>query len=115
MNRRPSGTVTFLFTDIEGSTRHWDRDPAAMWAAFARQEAILRQAITAQQGYLYKQIGDGFQAAFQTATDALAAAITAQQALSAEDWGSTKLLRVRMALHTATTEERGNDYVGPPL
>ena len=82
----PSGTVTFLFTDIEGSTKRWETTPAAMQAAFARQEAILRQAIDANGGYAYKMIGDAFQAAFPTAPQALLAALDAQRALHSESW-----------------------------
>ncbi len=115
MVTRPTGTVTFLFTDIEGSTRRWEQQPAAMAAAFAQQETLLRQAIAFHGGYTYKQIGDGFQAAFQTAPAALAAALAAQHALHTADWGAGGLLQVRMALHTGTTEERADDYVGPLL
>ncbi|MEP6776259.1 MAG: adenylate/guanylate cyclase domain-containing protein, partial [Chloroflexota bacterium] len=113
---RPGGTVTFLFTDIEGSTRRWETHQQAMQLAFARQEAILRHAIRANGGYAYKMIGDAFQAAFATAPQALQAAIQAQRALHAEQWPSeTGDVRVRMALHTGVTDERGDDYVGPPL
>ncbi len=116
MPARPSGTVTFLFTDIEASTGRWEAHPDLMPAAFARQEAILRAAIAAQEGWAYKQIGDAFQAAFQTAPAALAAAIAAQRALATEPWPeATGPLRVRMALHTGVAEERADDYVGPPL
>ena len=65
MSSRPTGTVTFLFTDIEGSTQRWEAHPALMPAAFARQEALLRAAITAAGGWAYKQIGDAFQAALE--------------------------------------------------
>jgi predicted ATPase/class 3 adenylate cyclase/DNA-binding NarL/FixJ family response regulator len=111
----PSGTVTFLFTDIEGSTSLWERDPEAMQRASARQEAIVREAMAAYGGYVYKMIGDAFQVAFSTATAALAAAVVAQRALHTEPWGSIGVLKVRMALHTGVTEERGDDYVGPDL
>lgn len=111
----PSGTVTFLFTDIEGSTSLWERDPEAMQRASARQEAIVREAMAAHGGYVYKMIGDAFQVAFSTATAALAAAVAAQRALHAEPWGPIGMLKVRMALHTGVTEERGDDYVGPDL
>ena len=67
MSGLPTGTVTFLFTDVEGSTKRWEANPSAMHAAFARQEAILRHAIEANGGYAYKMIGDAFQAAFSTA------------------------------------------------
>ncbi len=115
MAARPTGTVTFLFTDIEGSTQLWEHQAALMQAAFSRQEAILRGAISAHGGYAYKMIGDAFQAAFQTAPDALQAALAAQRALAAEPWGAIGEVRVRMALHTGVVEERDDDYVGPLL
>jgi class 3 adenylate cyclase len=111
----PSGTVTFLFSDIEGSTRSWENHEEWMQWAFNRQEQIMRQAMTACGGYVYKMIGDAFQVAFDTAAAALQAALSSQQALQAEDWGEYGPLRVRMALHTGVTEERGDDYVGPAL
>src|SRR5439155_3857738 len=113
---RPTGTVTFLFTDIEGSTKRWEANPAAMHAAFTRQEAIIRNAIETNGGYAYKMVGDAFQAAFPTAPQALQAAIDAQRSLHSETWpAETGEVRVRMALHTGVTEERGDDYVGPAL
>ncbi|HEU0297117.1 MAG TPA: adenylate/guanylate cyclase domain-containing protein [Anaerolineales bacterium] len=115
MGNLPSGTVTFLFTDIEGSTRWWEEHPQWMSQAFARQETILRTTATSHGGYVYKMIGDAFQVAFATALDALNAAIDAQCALQAEPWGEFGPLRVRMAIHTGVTEERGDDYVGPLL
>jgi predicted ATPase/class 3 adenylate cyclase len=116
MTGRPTGMVTFLFTDIEGSTRRWEAHPDLMPAAFARQEAILREAVATYGGWAYKQVGDAFQVAFQTAPAALAAALAAQQALAAEPWpAAIGPVRVRMALHTGSAEERGDDYVGPAL
>jgi class 3 adenylate cyclase len=121
MSAPPSGTVTFLFTDIEGSTKRWEHTPGQMQPGVARrsdarQEAILRQAIAANGGYAYKMIGDAFQAAFPTAIQALQAAIDAQRTLQAEKWpAETGEIKVRMALHTGTTEEREGDYVGPLL
>ncbi len=112
---RPTGTVTFLFTDVEGSTQLWERHGAWMEQAHLRHERILRETITAHGGWAYKQIGDAFQAAFPTAPAALAAAVTAQRALAAEPWGDPGPLRVRMALHTGQTEERPDDYVGKLL
>ena len=111
----PTGSVTFLFTDIEGSTSLWERDAEAMRHAFARQETILRETMAAHGGYVYKMIGDAFQVAFSKATDALTAALAAQRSLHTEPWGAIGPLRVRMALHTCVTEERGDDYVGPNL
>jgi DNA-binding SARP family transcriptional activator/predicted ATPase len=111
----PTGTVTFLFTDIEGSTHLWEQHPDLMPAALQRQGVILRQAIGAHRGYAYKMVGDAFQAAFATAPAALAAAVAAQRALAAETWGSLGPVRVRMALDSGVVEERGDDYVGPLL
>jgi predicted ATPase/class 3 adenylate cyclase/Tfp pilus assembly protein PilF len=112
---RPSGTVTFLFTDVEGSTRRWERDPQEMHAAHALHEAIMRRAIEEHGGYAYKMVGDAFQAAFPSASQALEAALQAQCALQREEWGEGGELRVRMALHTGVTEERHDDYFGPAL
>jgi len=114
MSPIPTGTVTFLFTDIEGSVDLWEHHPPQMQTAFSRHEAILRQVITEQGGYAYKMIGDAFQVAFDTASKGLCAALEAQRRLQAEPWGETPM-RVRMALHTGVTEERGDDYVGPAL
>ena len=73
----PTGTVTFLFTDIEGSTRLWEQHPHAMRTALARHEALLRQAIVAHGGAVFKTVGDGLFAAFAAAPAALAAALAA--------------------------------------
>jgi class 3 adenylate cyclase len=115
VSKLPSGTVTFLFTDIEGSTQWWELHPAWMAHAFTRQESILREAAAAYNGYVYKMIGDAFQIAFDTALDALNAAVSAQRQLQNESWGEYGPLRIRMALHTGVTEEREDDYVGPIL
>ena len=104
---RPSGTITFLFTDIEGSTRLWEQHPDLMQGAFRQQEALLRQAIASHGGYAYKMIGDAFQAAFATASAALDAAVAAQRALYAAAWSTPRPLRVRMALDSGVVEERG--------
>ena len=82
--RAPTGTVTFLFTDIEGSTALWQREPSAMSEALARHDALLEDAITANGGLLFATGGDGFGAAFQTASAAVAAATRAQRALTIE-------------------------------
>ena len=115
MSNVPTGTVTFLFTDIEGSTKLWEQHPDAMQTALARHDALLRQAIEAHHGFIFKTMGDAFCAAFASPSDALSAAIAAQRALHAEPWGETGPLRVRVALHTGTAEERDGDYFGPPL
>src|SRR5262245_25800198 len=111
----PSGTVTFLFTDIEGSTRLWEQHPEAMRVALARHDALLRQAIGANGGHVFKGMGDQFCAAFAIAPDAIAAALTAQQTLASASWGEVGPVRVRMALHTGAVEQREGDYFGPPL
>ena len=115
MTNHPSGTVTFLFTDIEGSTQLWEHHPEAMRTAYARHESILRAAVAMHNGYAYKMIGDAFQIAFETAPEAVATALEIQRALHVEPWPETGPLHVRMALHTGVTEERGDDYVGPAL
>src|SRR3954447_19790348 len=94
----PRGTVTFLFTDIEGSTALWERDRAAMREAVARLLAILHSLIAAHHGVLFKTIGDGTQAAFASAEDALRAAVAAQRALLQETWPNPPgPVQVRMA------------------
>ena len=98
--RVPSGTVTFLFTDIEGSTRLWDTAPAAMGVALERHNIMVRAAIEAAGGYVFATGGDGFAAAFARAGDGLAAALGAQERLEAEIWPERTSIRVRMALHT---------------
>jgi predicted ATPase/class 3 adenylate cyclase len=112
----PRGTVTFLFTDIEGSTALWERDRAAMREAVARQLAILHSLIAAHHGVLYKTIGDGTQAAFASAEEALRAAVAGQRALLAEDWGELGPIRVRMALHAGEAiPDTHGDYLAAPL
>lgn len=102
----PSGTVTFLFTDIEGSTRRWETDAGAMRAALADHDAVLRSTIEARGGQLFKHTGDGVCAAFASAVDAVRAAIEAQLRLD---------LPVRMGLATGEVEAQGADYFGPTL
>ena len=111
----PSGTVTLLFSDIEGSTRLWERSPDAMARALKRHDELMRSAIEGSQGYVFKTVGDAFCAAFATAKEAVQAALRAQRALDAEPWPEEAVLRVRMALHTGECEERDGDYFGPPL
>ncbi|MCD6058031.1 MAG: adenylate/guanylate cyclase protein, partial [Thermomicrobiales bacterium] len=116
MPELPNGTVTFLFTDIEGSTALWERDRGAMREAVDRQLAILRNLISAHHGVLYKTIGDGTQAAFASAEEALRAAVASQRALVAEDWGDPPgPLRVRMALHAGMAEPQDGDYLAASL
>jgi len=111
----PTGTVTFLFTDIEGSTKLWEHNAPAMQAALAHHDEILKGAIEEHAGYIFKTVGDAFCAAFSTARDALEAALESQRRLFSCEWEETGPLRVRMALHTGAAEERDSDYFGPPL
>jgi predicted ATPase/class 3 adenylate cyclase len=113
----PSGTVTFLFTDIEGSTRLWERDQAAMAIAAARHDTLLAEAITAHQGYLFKHVGDAAQAAFSRTEGAVAAAVAGQRAIAAASWRKTGPPRVRMAIHLAeaTPTEAGDYHQVPGL
>jgi predicted ATPase/class 3 adenylate cyclase/Tfp pilus assembly protein PilF len=117
MSSLPTGTVTFLFTDIEGSTKLWERSPEAMQRALARHDEILREAVEEHDGYVFKTVGDAFCCAFATAPDALEASLFSQRALlSKEGWPEeTGPLLVRMALHAGAAEERDGDYFGPPV
>ena len=111
----PTGNVTFLFTDIEGSTRLWEADRDAMAQALVRHDALLRAAIEGHGGQVFKTVGDGFCAAFDTALGAISAATAVQGAVSGEDWHAPGALRVRCALHTGLAEQRDDDYFGPTL
>jgi predicted ATPase/class 3 adenylate cyclase len=110
----PSDTVTFVLSDIEGSTRHWERDEVGMRQALARHDAIIRSAIEAHAGHVVKHTGDGLMAVFASARDAITAAVAAQRALQSADWGELALL-VRMAVHSGEAHERDGDYFGPTL
>jgi predicted ATPase/class 3 adenylate cyclase len=109
----PSGTVTFLFTDIEDSTRRWEQEPAAMSAALARHDHLLLQAVSVNRGAVFAKGGDGMAVVFGRAGDAIAAAVAAQRAFELEQWPT--VLRVRMGVHTGEAEERGGDYFGPAV
>jgi predicted ATPase/class 3 adenylate cyclase len=115
MGELPAGTVTFLFTDIEGSTRLWEEHPEAMQGALARHDELLRRAVDAHGGTTVKATGDGIHAAFPTANDALGAAIDMQHDLAAESFGEPGPLRVRMGAHTCEAELRDGDYYGSGL
>ncbi len=106
----PTGTVTFLFTDIEGSTRLWQQHPEAMPNALACHHAILNEAITAHEGYVFQIIGDAFCAAFSTVRDGLDAALAAQRALRDATWSETGVICVRMAIHTGTADVRVGEH-----
>src|SRR6185503_7049105 len=101
MSSLPSGTVTFLFTDIEGSTKLAQQHPDEMSALLARHNEILNQAIHLHNGFVFQIVGDSFSAAFHSAIDALAAALTAQRSLQSEAWTPAPI-NVRMGIHTGT-------------
>jgi predicted ATPase/class 3 adenylate cyclase len=109
----PTGTITLLFTDVEGSTRLWEAEPELMARALRRHDEVLRAAIGKAGGFVFKTVGDAFCASFATPQAALGAVLVAQQALVAERWPTSRPIRVRMGLHTGVCEERDNDYFGP--
>jgi len=111
----PTGNLTFLFTDIEGSTRLWEANRDAMAQVLARHDELLRAIIRDHGGQVFKAVGDGFCAAFDTALGATSAAAAVQDAVCAEPWRAPGPLRVRCALHTGLAEQRGDDYFGPTL
>ena len=110
----PTGTVTFLFTDIEGSTALWEREPVAMQAAAARHDALIEGAVTEHGGVIVRPRGEGDSrfAVFARASDAVAAALALQWHLAAEPWPTSGPLRVRVALLTGEAELRDGDYYG---
>jgi len=115
MAELPTGTVTFLFSDLESSTRLWEEHAEAMKEALASHDRILRNAVAAHRGHVVKSTGDGLHAVFQIAHAAAEAAVAAQRALAEQQWGATGPLRVRMGLHTGEAEARSGDYYGPAL
>src|SRR5689334_23367169 len=111
----PSTVVTFLLTDIESSTRLWERFPGAMETALARHDALAAAIVAAHSGQLIKGRGEGDSlfAVFSGATDAVQAAVALQEAISAEPWPVDAALRVRMAVHSGEAIVRDGDYYGP--
>jgi class 3 adenylate cyclase len=115
MGAMPSGTVTLLFTDIEGSTRAWDAHPTEMREALQRHDDLVRDAVARHGGYVFKTVGDAFCVAFQDASRAVAGAVDAQRSVSREPWPDAVQIRVRMALHSGSCDERDGDYFGPTV
>src|SRR3954462_3482159 len=110
MPNLPSGMVAFLFTDIEGSTQRWEHHAWHMKVAVERHDAIMREAIEASGGVVFRTEGDAFRAAFDTLLRALGAPVQAQRALETEPWApEIAPLRVRMALHVGPVEVRDGD------
>src|SRR5918912_3771692 len=110
----PTGTVTFLFTDVEGSTKLWERHPDQMRVALARHDALIELLIAEHQGVVVRPRGEGDSrfAVFPWARDAVAAAAAIQRALHEEPWPAATPIRVRMALHTGEADLRDGDYYG---
>ena len=112
----PNGTITFLFTDIEGSTRLWEDHPDQMRLVLARHDALIRALIDANDGYIFKTIGDAFCAAFQHSPGcAPCGALAAQQAFTSEPWPAPVTFKFAWLCIPAQAELRDNDYFGPPL
>src|SRR6185436_1028284 len=107
--------LTFLFTDLEGSTRLWERFPRPMNRALERHDSILLTAVAAAGGQVVKMTGDGLMAVFGSAAEAVRACLAAQRGLVEEPWRETGVLRVRMGLHSGEAQRRGDDYFGPAV
>ncbi|MFN2139536.1 MAG: adenylate/guanylate cyclase domain-containing protein, partial [Candidatus Promineifilaceae bacterium] len=110
----PSGTLTFLFTDIERSTVLWERYGEDMRPALARHDVLLRSAVEDHGGRVVKTTGDGLMAVFENPVSAEEAALDAQRRLSSENWReiTPDVLRVRMGLHSGEAQLRDHDYYG---
>src|SRR6266852_5239845 len=113
----PNGVVTFLMTDVEGSTRLWEREPEAMRQALLRHDAVVAACVQRYNGHVVKSRGEGDSvfAVFSHVRDAVSAALIAQCALAVEPWATSTPLRVRMAIHTGQIELRDGDYYGPTV
>jgi predicted ATPase/class 3 adenylate cyclase len=107
--------VTFAFSDIEGSTLRWDRDRSAMQDAVRRHDGVMRATTAEHGGFVFKTVGDAFCMAFARPEDGVAAMLAAQRALAMQDFSAVDGVRVRMALHTGTADEREGDYFGPAV
>jgi predicted ATPase/class 3 adenylate cyclase len=107
--------LTFLFTDVEGSTRLWEQNPQEMRSALARHDVILRSALAVSDGDVVKSTGDGLMAVFAAPIAAATAGIAAQRALVKEPWPELCAIRVRIGIHTGEAESRGGDFFGPAV
>src|SRR5919108_4994703 len=110
-----SQTLTFLFTDLEGSTKLWERHRQSMKEALERHDAILKGAVESAEGQVVKTTGDGLMAVFGSPVNGVKACLKAQHELTREAWGETGPLRVRMGLHAGEAATREGDYFGPTL
>ncbi len=114
MTDLPIGTITYMFTDVEGSTRLWQQHQHEMRNVMARHDSIITSAVEARSGTVVRPRGEGDSifAVFLRATDAVGASCDAQQLLLRETWAEGIVIRVRMALHTGESELREHDYYG---
>ena len=110
----PTGVISFLFTDVEGSTRLWESDPDGMAASLAKHDQIMRSVIDANRGHVFSTGGDAFAVAFGSVGAAIAAATTIQLQLLGADWPGPPI-KIRMGIHTGMAQERDGDYFGPVL
>jgi class 3 adenylate cyclase len=107
--------VTFLFTDVVGSVALWEQAPGAMHEALQRHDAVVREAVARQDGYVMSTAGDAFHVVFDRAAQAAEAAVDAQRRLAAEPWPDGAAIAVRMGIHTGEALERDGDYFGPAV
>lgn len=115
MPEAPQGTITFVFTDIVGSTRLWEKFPADMGTAIRQHDALLREIFEASDGYVFKTVGDAFCVAFELPSSAVRAAVEVQRQLAATEWGALGALVVRAGVHSGPAEFRNKDYFGGTL
>jgi predicted ATPase/class 3 adenylate cyclase len=115
MTDLPHGVVTFLFSDVEGSTRLLETQPEQLGPALAQHHELLGAAVQAELGVVFETVGDAVYAAFQHAPNAARAALAGQRALAEHDWGPLPRLHIRIAMHTGEVESRGSHYYGAPL
>src|SRR5215467_3750823 len=106
----PSGTVTLVFTDVEGSIRLWEADREAMAEASVRHNRLIREQVEAAGGRVFKTVGEAFRVVFADPSAALASAVAVQRAVDAGSWAPGAPIRVRMALHAGVCVERDGDY-----
>lgn len=111
----PDGTVTFLFSDVEGSTQLLEHHGDAVGAALARHHEVFEALVSANGGHIFETVGDAVYAAFARPQDAALAAIEAHASMQSEDWNPIRRLAVRIAIHTGPVERRGNHYFGSVL
>jgi class 3 adenylate cyclase/tetratricopeptide (TPR) repeat protein len=114
MSGLPTGTVAFLFTDIEGSSAQWDSASAGMQTRLSLHNSVLSESIASNSGYVVKTMGDGYMAVFERPEAAIRAAIEAQRRLLDVDWQG-EALKVRMGIHTANVDLMDGDYLGPDV